>query len=658
MAAALGVLLIGGCQVGLQVEEEQVAVEPAMSEDELERYAIAEGRLASADRDVRQKAAIELLGMKDPHALAPVLERMRQAPDPTLRVDMIEAAAFCKDHRCFGAILDALKDEDPAVKQAAASALGRFSDPQEVEAMMKVVSESSRSPAECELLFEALGEGLCVRAIPVLLEGLEGDRPAVREAAWRALKQVSGRDFPPQTEPWKDWWASNKHRTREDVLEERVWSLERSVEAGRHRNEELREQLAELYALMMSPAAGTPQGLLEALRSRHPRVREYASLRLASLEPEALSSLSLDDWETYEALGEALAAHDPQLRERVVRFIAKLKGRFRSPLLLSALDDEDPNVLLEALDAVSGEIDAAAVPRLEAALGNRHPEVREKAVKALGKVGSERAVELLLTALSDEEEDVRWIAVDALCELRAAVAVPQLCELLGKDPSPLVRQITATTLGELGQPAAIPALREALKDENKRVRTCAVSALGILAKDSFERMIIIADILAGEGHSGAAAEVLRKAIADFGHQEALEGQLRAARVKLAEALKAEKDFLGAAAAYAELDRSAGGDMSVRAELIGCWLAGAEPGRIITAMEEWLEQDGEGRRPEIVELGLRAARKLAGNDQERLAQKLLDVLLKAAQEADDEALVEKIEKLKGQAPPVPERAPPD
>ncbi len=106
-------------------------VDPA----EAEHYAAAEGRLASEDPDVREKAAIELLGMSHPLGLDTVLERMRSDPDPAVRADMIRAAAFSVDHRCFQAVLGAVKDTDDVVRKTAASALSRFSRPDEIEAM-------------------------------------------------------------------------------------------------------------------------------------------------------------------------------------------------------------------------------------------------------------------------------------------------------------------------------------------------------------------------------------------------------------------------------------------------------------------------------------------------------------------------------------------
>ena len=75
--------------------------------------------------------------------------------------------------------------------------------------------------------------------------------------------------------------------------------------------------------------------------------------------------------------------------------------------------------------------------------------VRSRAVWQLGQLGDRSAVPALLEALQDENEDVRWAA--------------------------------AWALGELGDKAAIPALTVASeKDESEDVRSRAWEALRIL----------------------------------------------------------------------------------------------------------------------------------------------------------------------------------
>ena len=609
-----------------------------------ESFANAERQLQSVDPRTRHSAAVALLSMGHPRALQAVLDRLLDDSDPVLRISMIKAAAFCVDHRCFEALLEAVKDPDEETKEAAASALCRFSRLEEVRAGQRLASDPSTTRLERELLFHALGEGLFVQAVPVLLEGLESNDEGTREAAWKALVKISGRQLPPEPNAWASWWEVNQHRKREDVLERRVRELSQKFNVISALNKQLREQFDELAELVRRPDSETPKALLEALNSPYPGVRDYAAMRLASMEPNALKGISLDDQETYGLFRTTLRDQATDVRENIVRLIVSLKGRFRDRLLLMAMEDQSPSVLLQAIEVANRDMGAAALLRLKAALESPHPEVREAAANALGKLGFEEAIPALMRALQDQEEDVRWFAVEGLRKLNATQAVPRLCSILERDASMRVREITASTLGELGQPAAIPSLRRALKSLNERVRTRAVSALKALARDDFERMVVIAKALSEHGLRADARDVLRKAIEEFDGKPEIEDQLVEARKELAEVLKADEDFAGAAAVYAELDTLSGGDLDVRRQLIECWLAAGETARIVPAMAQWLRAASAGKLAGVVDLGCEVARRLVRGKREDLARELAELLLGAARRSEDEALIRKVERL--------------
>lgn len=646
----LGVLLpvlVCGCRAGADRRFEPGQQVMEMDSGELMRYAKCERELTSADPTVRRNAAVALLAMDHPRALEAVLECMKNARDPAVRVSMIEAASFCEDPACFDVILGAVKDPDQSVKQAAASALSRFTGPQEVEAVMDLATDSSTMATEKALLFATLGEGLFVRATPVLLKGLASSEPELREAAWQALKNISGRGFPPESAPWQDWWEANQHKSRENILEERLQALTLELQINTVQNDELKEEFDQLCELLESPVTRSPQQLLADLGSSHRRVRGYAAFRLASLEPEALQAVSLDDRETYGVLHTALKDGDAEVRENAAKLVVMLKGEFRNQLLLEAMSDQDTNMLLAVIEAANEGMGEAALKPLEAALASGEPRVREAAANALGKVGSAQAIGALTGVMQDKEENVRWFAVESLRKLHATAAVPRLCELLGSDESPRVREITASTLGELGQPAAVPALRESLGDENERVVIRTVEALKSLARDDFELMMVIADALAGHSHYDAAEEVLSKIVTDFSGQANLETQLIAARQKRAEILKAQNDFRGAAAAYAELDKLTGGDRETRRQLIECWLAAGDAGQIVDVVQGWLKDGGEGALPAAVDMGCEAVRKLSENNAESVARHLASLLMEAARAANDEELIRKVQELEGE-----------
>ncbi|MGC8880568.1 MAG: HEAT repeat domain-containing protein, partial [Anaerolineae bacterium] len=79
-------------------------------------------------------------------------------------------------------------------------------------------------------------------------------------------------------------------------------------------------------------------------------------------------------------------------------------------------------------------------------------------------------------------EDVRQAAARALGKIGDAAAVPALIEAL-RDEDEDVRQAAAEALGKIGDAAAVPALIEALRDEDMWVRRAAAEALGKIVQD-------------------------------------------------------------------------------------------------------------------------------------------------------------------------------
>ncbi|MGE5248588.1 MAG: HEAT repeat domain-containing protein [Bacteroidota bacterium] len=95
----------------------------------------------------------------------------------------------------------------------------------------------------------------------------------------------------------------------------------------------------------------------------------------------------------------------------------------------------------------------------------------EAAVPGLAALGEE-ARAALLEAADSESADQRWWAVRALAE----AAPGELIQFL-KDPAPEVRQAAALGLGASADGRSVPALIEALYDEDSMVGSLASNAL-------------------------------------------------------------------------------------------------------------------------------------------------------------------------------------
>lgn len=641
----VGVILLGqtGCR-GLLQPGREPGIDREMNEQERQLFATMESRLRSAGADERLQAAIALLSMDHPAGLLAVRSVMVNADSPAHRVSMIRAAAFCRDRRCFRAVLSAIDDPYPEVQREAALALAHFTEQDQVKAMIALVRRRDITSRQKQLLYEAFGQGLAIQAVPVLLQGLRGGQEDARAAA-DALRNISRRDFPAEPEPWQDWWRANAHRTREDVMEEHLQAMSGSVEDLRDKLHALTEQRDELMALVRLPGAGAVKRLLKGLESEHDAVREYVAFRLASLSDEEVKGLDLEP-KDYAALRRALEDTAAAVRRNVIAFVVHLEGKLREELVMKALDDEDKHALTAAVNAVGPETGPDALERLGALLaGSPHPEVREAAANALGKVGAAESVGALVAALDDEHDNVRWFAVEGLRKLGAEEAVPSIAEILEKDPSPRVREIAASTLGALGQPAAVPALRKALGDDSERVCQKATGALLILATDDYELMSVIADIFVQHNLLEPAGAVLKRIVEQFADQDGMKDQLIEAYGRLGAILKQQEDLAEAARTYEKLDALKGGDIEVRRLLLDCWLGTQDMPRVVGAFRKWLA--APGAEEPLLELALDTVGKLAAAGKAAEARALVDLVEKNAGDAAGEKIKQRIAELRDQ-----------
>jgi HEAT repeat protein len=213
-------------------------------------------------------------------------------------------------------------------------------------------------------------------------------------------------------------------------------------------------------------------------------------------------------------------------------------------LLTTALSDRDEDVASSAAIALGKGADPTDAPALVAVLRDRTRQqpVREAAALGLGLIGTsthpasaEATRALETTAASEREPDrLRAIAVWSLGLRRDAAAVPFLmdavtagsstwdvpaaatsalgltgCELVqdpllawlegtpGRRRQETVRRVHAAhALAHLGDARAVPALRDACRDDEEDVRRAAVLALGALAdRGDEETALLLARLL-------------------------------------------------------------------------------------------------------------------------------------------------------------------
>jgi HEAT repeat protein len=196
-------------------------------------------------------------------------------------------------------------------------------------------------------------------------------------------------------------------------------------------------------------------------------------------------------------LVKALRYNDVDVQSRIADILGSL-GTEATDELVRALKKKDKNTRLGIIEALTQIKDPRAVPALMKTLKDESSEVRWETAIALGEIGEQKAIEPLIYALKDHDKYVRYGAAFALAEIGwkpaddeqkafyfASMQEWKAVELIGKSAIPAlshilndrdsnVRQKVIEILGEIGDPAATPALVRSLGDANSEVRWKAV----------------------------------------------------------------------------------------------------------------------------------------------------------------------------------------
>jgi len=140
------------------------------------------------------------------------------------------------------------------------------------------------------------------------------------------------------------------------------------------------------------------------------------------------------------------------------------------------LASDDAGVRTEAAQALA-RLGRPAVPHLLWAFRGGRPDVQEAAAPALGAIGDPAAVPALAEALARSPYvAVRWQATQALAQIGGADAEQALLGAL-RDRDRTVRLAAVEALGRIATSRAASALRQARRDPDEEVRTAAGAAL-------------------------------------------------------------------------------------------------------------------------------------------------------------------------------------
>ena len=238
--------------------------------------------------------------------------------------------------------------------------------------------------------------------------------------------------------------------------------------------------LALLFLRPVVDAGSLPaRDVLQQLGAANPRA--WSNIRKLQRGGDAETRLrateELASSRTRLATGELEAAlHDPNMavREEAARALGEIADPGSVEALLRVLEDPLTGLGVEASGALGRIGDRRALPTLTTVLTSGDDTFSQRdqmaAARALGDIGGKEATDALLRRLAQippcEEEEMTQVLVRALSRSGDRRATQPLVSRLLEPLTPRALRLTlCRALGDLGDPSALPALREILHSD-------------------------------------------------------------------------------------------------------------------------------------------------------------------------------------------------
>lgn len=351
-----------------------------------------------------QQACLVAAKQLKARSVAAAIARLSEIGSVRQRILAVEALGACATEKEWPALRLRLMDPAPAVRSAAARAVGTLRPEGGARWVAPLLRDRDRRVVlSATLAFSALAE-------PASAARLYS--AAVGPGRWGAY--MLGEQIATLRPPgWKERllsWLEVPDTVRRDIA------------AGGLRASASRDAGPALFRL------ADPVNLLDS-------VEIYYALML--LDPPGVE----------DCVARLAASPDPEVRVEAPEFMRETRGPRWIPLLSSLLDDTSPDVVRAALAAAAVACGPELIAKAEKLLSHADGRVREEAAAFLGKRGGKGHIPALVALL--EDADAAGGAVYGLADLGATEAVPDLRKML-KGPLQHLRGHVARALACLG----------------------------------------------------------------------------------------------------------------------------------------------------------------------------------------------------------------
>ncbi len=414
-----------------------------------------------ADPNVHvRRAAVRVLRDLRPDpadAMAPLMKALED-PDPAVKIGAIDTLAETGRPAVPALTLALGRGETAYAACLALSEIGADAAPA-VPALdhLLTTARNAELRREAALSLAAIGSA-AAPAVPGLVHALNEEDRGLRIAAAFALGQI-GRPAKSAVAPLRALLDSNQPIFLRTLS---AWAVARIDPDNK---------AALRTAVPM---------LLDALKSREPRLRAMASRALLDLRPEPEAVMP--------ALTQLLDKGKPEVRPDVLNVLAGL-GQPALPGMIKALEYKETRPRAAAMLARLGTQAKEAVPALIRAAQCDDPLARHEALLALGAIGpaARAAVPAAVKAMQDLDPNVRYSACYALGKMgRTAMAAKEPLQQMLADSDPFLSLVSAWALARIDPdcadtaPKSVPLLTAALDDPEPMIRLEAASSLRCL----------------------------------------------------------------------------------------------------------------------------------------------------------------------------------
>jgi cyclophilin family peptidyl-prolyl cis-trans isomerase/HEAT repeat protein len=380
---------------------------------------------------IRRRAALAIGRVGLPEGVAPLQTTLSDA-DADVRQMAAFALGLIGDKSAVPALTTALQDADARVRGRAAEALGLIGDTGSAAAVGQMVSAYIKQGAVASIAPDAEQWPMTPEADAVRL----GLFALVRQKGWEPL---AGAVLDASGQPVSAWWPV-------------------------------------AYALQRIGDPRAAPALKAMVQGTGRYSRAFAARGLGALHDRSSVPLLL-------ALLQS-ARGDVALTVSAIRALAQIGATEAAGPILSVLaaDGTDPNVRLEAVNALAALKSANALPTIQDLITDDWPSMRAAAVRAAAAIDPQDFPTLLSGMEPDRHWAVRAAVADALASFPADVVVDRLRSMT-EDADKRVVAAAIATLAKLRAPGIDELLLTSLKAGDPGLRMAAAEAIGRLKID-------------------------------------------------------------------------------------------------------------------------------------------------------------------------------